>query len=675
MGSSSFAQGETGLFTIDTPLGKDKLLLKGFRGSEGISRLFRFELDLLSEDNSITFTDIIGKNVTITVKQADGTPRYFNGVISRFGQGGSDETFTSYHAEMVPWLWFLTRAADCKIFQNKTIPDIVKEVFTGLGFNDFSDSLKASYQPRDYCVQYRETSLNFVSRLMEEYGIFYYFKHEQGKHTLVMGDDPSANEDCPGQNQFRFYVNPSAVLDEDVVNAWHAEQELRTGKSTLTDYNFITPSTNLLATTATIDTVGGNSQFDTYDYPGDYLSKGDGQSLTKIRMQEEEAVHMVINGTSDARSMASGYKFSLTEYYRDDMNTSYLLTDVEHVGVTTAYGNAKTNQQDHYSNSFRCIPASVPFRPLRVTPRPTINGPQPAVVVGPSGEEIYSDQYGRVKVQFFWDRLGKKDENSSCWTRVSQFWAGKAWGAMFLPRIGQEVMVEFLEGNPDQPLVTGRVYNAEQTVPYSLPSEQTKSTIKTRSSKGGGTDNFNEIRFEDKMGSEEILIHAEKDMNREVEHDDSLKVGNNQTLTIQQDRTETVSQGNEKVTIQQGTRTHTVYGNESLTVQSGNRAVDVQQGNDDHKIDMGNRSATISMGNDSLTISMGNQTTTVSLGSISTSAMQSITLSVLGSSITIDPTGVTISAPMVTISADAICQVSADAMLDLSGAITMINSG
>jgi type VI secretion system secreted protein VgrG len=357
------------------------------------------------------------------------------------------------------------------------------------------------------------------------------------------------------------------------------------------------------------------------------------------------------------------------------MNTSYLLTDVEHVGVTTAYGNAKTNQQDHYSNSFRCIPASVPFRPLRVTPRPTINGPQPAVVVGPSGEEIYSDQYGRVKVQFFWDRLGKKDENSSCWTRVSQFWAGKAWGAMFLPRIGQEVMVEFLEGNPDQPLVTGRVYNAEQTVPYSLPSEQTKSTIKTRSSKGGGTDNFNEIRFEDKMGSEEILIHAEKDMNREVEHDDSLKVGNNQTITIQQDRTETVSQGNEKVTIQQGTRTHTVYGNESLTVQSGNRAVDVQQGNDDHKIDMGNRSATISMGNDSLTISMGNQTTTVSLGSISTSAMQSITLSVLGSSITIDPTGVTISAPMVTISADAICQVSADAMLDLSGAITMINSG
>jgi type VI secretion system secreted protein VgrG len=660
---SSFAQGETGLFTIDTPLGKDKLLLKGFRGSEGISRLFRFELDLLSEENSISFTDIIGKNVTITVKQADGTPRYINGVISRFGQGSSDETFTSYHAEMVPWLWFLTRAADCRIFQNKTIPDIIKAVFSGLGFNDFTDSLKASYQPRDYCVQYRETSFNFVSRLMEEYGIFYFFKHEQGKHTLVLGDDPSANADCPGQNQFRFYVQASAVLDEDVVKGWHAEQELRTGKSTLTDYNFTTPSTNLLATTATIDTVGGNSQFDTYDYPGNYLNKGDGQTLTKIRMQEEEAVHMVINGTSDARSMVSGYKFSLTEYYRDDMNTSYLLTDIEHVGVTTAYGNAKTSQQDRYSNSFRCIPASVPFRPLRVTPRPTINGPQPAVVVGPSGEEIYSDQYGRVKVQFFWDRLGKKDENSSCWIRVSQFWAGKAWGAIFLPRIGQEVMVDFLEGDPDQPLVTGRVYNAEQTVPYPLPSDQTKSTIKTRSSKGGGTDNFNEIRFEDKMGQEELFIHAEKDMNREVENNDSLKVGNNQTINIQNNRTETVAQGNE-----------------SITIQTGNRSVEVQQGNDDHSIDMGNRSVEIKMGNDTLDISMGNQTTNVDLGSISTTAMQSITLTVGANSITIDQTGITLNGIMVTIQGTATVSTSApmisenaDALLQCQGGIVMIN--
>jgi type VI secretion system secreted protein VgrG len=256
---------------------------------------------------------------------------------------------------------------------------------------------------------------------------------------------------------------------------------------------------------------------------------------------------------------------------------------------------------------------------------------------------------------------------------VSQLWAGKTWGAMFLPRIGQEVMVDFLEGDPDQPLVTGRVYNADQTVPYSLPDNQTRSTIKTRSSKGGGSDNWNEIRFEDLMGKEQVFIHAEKDMLREVENDDKLTVGNNQDITIQQNRTETVAQGNESVTIQQGTRTHTVYGNESLTVQSGDRSVEVQQGNDSHTIDMGNRNVTISMGNDSLDISMGNQTTTVDLGSISTTAMQSITLTVGANSITIDPTGVTISGIMVTINGQAMVQVSADGMLQCQGAITMIN--
>ena len=660
---TSFVQGDTSLFSIDTPLGPDKLLLKGFRGSEGISRLFRFELDLRSEDPGIPLADIIGKNVTLTLKQVDATPRYFNGVISRFGQGVSEERFTSYHAEMVPWLWFLTRTADCRIFQNKTIPDIIKQIFSGLGFNDFSDSLKATYETREYCVQYRESDFNFVSRLMEEYGIFYFFKHEEGKHTLVLADDPTTNVDCPGQSDFRLYINPSAVLDEDVVNGWQAEQELRTGKYSLTDYNFETPHSSLLVTTATVDTVGGNSQFDTYDYPGKYLTHGDGQSLTKIRMQEEESVHLVIHGTSNARSMASGYKFTLKEHYRDDMNVSYLLTDIEHVGSTTAYGNSREPMQDSYSNFFKCIPYTVPFRPLRVTPRPTVRGPQPAVVVGPSGEEIYTDKYGRIKVQFFWDREGKNDENSSCWMRVSQIWAGKNWGVLFLPRIGQEVMVDFLEGDPDQPLVTGSVYNADQMPPYPLPDQMTQSVIKTRSTKGGGTDNFNEIHFEDKKGQEMFFVHAEKDMTREVEHDDSLTVGNNQTIKVESDRTETVSKGNETVTI-----------------QTGNRSITVSKGNDDHKIDQGNRGVTISMGNDSLKISMGNQTTKVDLGSISTEAMQSITLTVGQSSIKIDQMGVTIQGAMISIKGQAqaqvqapMIQVSADAMLQCQGGIVMIN--
>ena len=313
------------LIKIDTPLGKDKLLLRGFQGSEGMSRLFRFELDLLSEDKFIDYTQIIGKNVSISLKQANGADRYLNGVISRFGQSGSEEILTSYHAEMDPWLWFLTRNSDCRIFQNMTIPNIIKQVFSDLGFQDFSDKTQATYQPRDYCVQYRETSFNFVSRLMEEYGIFYFFKHAQGQHTLVFGDDSTGCVACPGQNQFRYHLESEAVLDEDVVDGWQVEQELRTGSYSLNDYNFETPNTSLLTTTATLDHVGGNSNYETYDYPGEYLTQSDGQALSKVRMEEEESVYKIVHGTSIARSMVTGYTFTLKEHYRADMNTSYLL--------------------------------------------------------------------------------------------------------------------------------------------------------------------------------------------------------------------------------------------------------------------------------------------------------------------------------------------------------------
>jgi type VI secretion system secreted protein VgrG len=622
-----------------------------------MSRLFRFELDLLSEDKSIDYTQIIGKNVTITLKPAKGPDRYFNGFISRFGQRDSDETFTAYQAEMVPWLWFLTRNSDCRIFQQKKIPEIISQVFNDLGFTDFSDKTQpSSYQPRDYCVQYRETSFNFVSRLMEEYGIFYFFKHAQGQHTLVFSDDSSGCTACPGQNQFRIDLESKAVLDEDVVDGWQAEQELRTGKYTLTDYNFTTPGTSLLVNTPTKDKVGGNSNYETYDYPGEYLTKNDGQALSKIRMEEEESVHLIVHGTGNARSMVTGYTFMLKEHYRSDMNTSYLLTEIQHNAHTNSYGTSQGAQGDDYSNSFRCIPASVPFRPLRVTPTPTVMGPQTAVVVGKSGEEIYTDQYGRVKVQFYWDRKGKKDENSSCWLRVSQLFAGKGWGAMFLPRIGQEVIVDFLEGDPDQPLITGRVYNADQMPPGQLPDRMNVCGWRTHSTKGGGDHDSNVLSFDDTKGSEVFYQHAQKDMKVWVENDETQKIGHDQNITVFNNRTETV-----------------VNGNESITIQTGNRSVEVQQGNDDHKIDQGSRSVEISMGSDTLDISMGNQTTNVDLGSISSTAMQSITLTVGANSITIDQTGVTITALMVTINGSAMVQVSADGMLQCQGGIVMIN--
>ena len=493
-------------------------------------------------------------------------------------------------------------------------------------------------------------------------------------------------------------------------SSWQIEQEMRTGKYSLTDYNFLTPSSNLLASTTTVNVVGGNTSYNTYDYPGKHLTQGDGSTLVKTRMEEEESVHLVAHGTSDARSMVTGYKFTLQEHYRDDQNTSYLLTDIDHVATTTSYGSSRGEQRDHYSNSFRCIPASVPFRPLRVTPHPTIMGPQPAVVVGPSGEEIYTDKYGRIKVQFFWDQVGTKDENSSCWTRVAHAWAGKQWGIIYIPRIGQEVMVDFLEGDPDQPLVVGRVYNADQMPPYTLPDNMTQSGILTRSSKGGTTDNFNQLRFEDKKGSEEVYFHGEKDMNIVVENNETLAVGssnsntspdgsrthtvyNNDSLTVTNgNRTVEVKTGNQTHTIDKGNETHTVKqgdrlvevdtGKDTLLVKTGDRVVEVDTGDDTLTVKTGNHSVTVNMGNDSLAVSMGNHSISVDAGSSTISAMQSITLKVGDNSITIDTTGVTISAAMVSVSAEAECKVSADGLmnvsasgpLSLSGAMTSINS-
>jgi type VI secretion system secreted protein VgrG len=531
---------ENRLITLTTPLGEDVLLLQGFTGREGISQLFKFNLDLLSEKNSITFKDIIGQRVTISVTLPDGSDRYFNGFVSRFAQSGSETRFTHYQMEVVPWLWFLTRYSDCRIFQNMKIPDIIQAVFEDDGYSDFKNSLTASYDPREYCVQYRESDFNFVSRLMEQYGIFYYFEHEESKHTLVLADSPTAHQSCPGQSSAHYNVTSGDLDAEDVVTACHMEQELRTGKYSLRDYNFETPSADLTSSNPTVVEVGGNTDFEIYDYPGEYINQSQGGNLAKVRMQGEEADYLVVSGSSVCRAFTSGYKFDLKEHYRDDMNTSYVLTEVQHVA---SMGGSYTHDNSggaHYSNHFTCIPASVPFRPARVTPKPFVQGPQTALVVGKSGEEIWVDKYGRVKVQFYWDRLGQKDENSSCWIRVSQPWGGKGWGAMWIPRMGQEVVVSFVEGDPDRPLITGRVYNADQTVPYTLPDHQTVSTFMSRSSKGGATANYNEIRFEDKTGNEQIFINAERDMDQRVEVDSREFVGSNRHLNVGANQTENI---------------------------------------------------------------------------------------------------------------------------------------
>jgi type VI secretion system secreted protein VgrG len=544
---------ENRLISLTTPLGDDKLLLAGFSGHEAISRLFSFHLDLLADKTDpafkeIAFSDIIGKSVTITINQSDDTPRYFNGLVSRFAQSGGDVAFQRYQMEVVPWTWMLTRYADCKIFHNKTVGEIIQKVFSDRSFTDFKVSLSASYTPLEYCVQYRETDFNFISRLMEQNGIFYFFEHQDGKHTMVIADSSSIHQACPEFDSAGYNLAGGGIDSEDVVNSWNLEQELRSGIYTLTDYYFETPSASLVASESTVYEVGGNSSFELFDFPGDYTTRTDGTSFAKLRMQEEEAGHLVARGSSVCRYFATGYKFDLKDHPQDDMNDTYVLTEIQHIASASgSYSGASGDRgQDSYSNHFTCIPAAVLFRPARLTPKPFVQGPQTAVVVDQnpasednsddSGNEIWVDKYGRVVVQFPWDRK----KGCSCWVRVSQEWAGQGYGSMAIPRVGQEVLVSFLEGDPDRPIITGRVYNATQTVPYALPDNQTRSTFMTRSSKDGSSSTYNELRFEDKKGEEQVFLRAQYDQDNRVLNDSREWIGNNRSLVVTKDQMESV---------------------------------------------------------------------------------------------------------------------------------------
>ncbi|MFO0949495.1 MAG: type VI secretion system tip protein TssI/VgrG [Planctomycetota bacterium] len=620
-------QQETRLLAVKSPLGKDVLLLTGFSGKEEMSRLFHFNLEMFSEQDAIEAKDIVGKNVTVTIKRDDDF-RFFNGFVRRFRAGSMASGFRQYSAEVVPWLWFLTRTADCRIFQKKKVPDIINAIFSDLGFTDFEFRLKGSYRQREYCVQYRETDFNFVSRLMEEEGIFYFFKHEDGKHTLVVADHKGAYEWCPDREiEFEHAYTPQTTTGR--ITRWEHEYEFHVGKWAHTDYNFETPSTNLMSNSNTITGLPGVDKFEIYDFPGTYEKKDEGTSLIKVRMEAEEVPYNVAMGNSHAKSMFPGGKFKLTNHYVPAENDkTYVLTSVSHHANEPADFTARGARPTTYENQFTCIPEEVTYRPARITPKPTVQGSQTAVVVGPAGEEIYTDSYGRVKVQFFWDREGKKDEKSSCWIRVSQNWAGKNWGIVFNPRIGQEVIVDFLEGDPDRPIIIGRVYNAEQMPPYELPAQPTKSTIKTRSSKGGTPANFNEIRFEDKKGSEQLFIHAEKNQDIEVENDETHWVGHDrkktidhdETTRVKHDRTETVD-NNETITIGVN-RTETVGANESITVAS-NRTRFVGK---NEAVTVGlSRTHTVGV-NEAITIGAAQEVTIGGLQSVIVGASQAITV-------------------------------------------------
>jgi type VI secretion system secreted protein VgrG len=564
---------------LKTPLGPDVLLLMGFSGTESLSRLFSYQLDLASSNDGIAAKDIVGKAVTWSVTRFDQKPRYFSGIVSRFVAGAVNRRkLRTYRAEVVPWPWLLTRTTDCLIFQNKNTPDIITAIFKNFGFSDYALELQGSFPVREYCVQYRETAFNFVSRLMEHEGIFFFFRHEDGKHTMVLANATSSYTDCP---ESPVEYSPGSLAPNHVLS-WEHHYEFRSGKWSRTDYNFETPSLNLLTSTGTVIDLPDAPKYEIYDYPGEYLVKGDGQPVTKVRMEEEEANYNTVNGASQCVTFTPCGKFTLKKHDVGAENGDYMITSIRHAATEASYGS--TSNGATYNNVFTCIPASVIYRPPRATPKPMVQGVQTAVVTGPGGEEIYVDKYGRIKVQFFWDRKGKKDDKSSCWIRVAEQWAGKNWGFIYNPRIGQEVIVDFLEGDPDRPLITGRVYNAEQMPPYDLPGNMTQSGIKSRSSKGGSPANYNELRFEDKKGSELVTLHAEKDQSIEVEHDETHWVGHDRTKNIdhdetthvKHDRTETVDH-DETITIH-GKRTETVDKDENITIhQSRTETVDKEE--------------------------------------------------------------------------------------------------
>lgn len=509
---------------ITTPLGKDKLLLTAVDGRESISENFRFRLEFISEEDVIAPADIIGKTVTVTIRS--NPERDFHGYIKDFTRGDvTSDGLRRYSATMVPWLWFLSKAADSRIFQEMSAVDIIKEVFKAHSFTDYETSKLGTYSKREYCVQYGESDLAFVERLMAEEGIAYHFKHEKSRHVLVLFDKTSSCDTCK-ESSVIYTTGPTP---EAHISEWVRSHEFRTGKWTHRDYNYDTPTQSLEASETTRINLPKVKDFEYYGYPGFYGSDGDAKRLTKLRLEAEESRHDIVVAAGDCASFFAGGKFKLDKHETKSEKGGYLITEINHRAHDTTYFTGMDNIGAEYGNSFDCVPDKVNVRPINKDIKPVMRGPQTALVVGPSGQEVYLDEKGRIKVQFYWDREGKKDPASSCWLRVAQTWAGNKWGTYFIPRIGHEVVVDFLDGDPDRPLVTGAVYNAQNPPPY---SSKTQSGIKTQSTKGGSASNYNELRFDDKKGSEEVYFQAEKDSKRLVKNDEVGEIKNDQTTTI-----------------------------------------------------------------------------------------------------------------------------------------------
>jgi type VI secretion system secreted protein VgrG len=663
---------------VDTPLPNDTLLLNGFNGVEAISHLFTYTLDLASPKQDVDAAELVGKPMLLSWELPAGEKRYVNGLVSRLAYLGQSDDLTFYRAEIVPWLWRLTLTSESRMYQDLTVPDILEKVFERTDSADYELRLSRTYDPREYCVQYRETHFNFVSRLMEEEGIWYFFEHTDEKHTLVLCDDNNSTDPALEAEIVRFLPEHKQI--GDAVHEFEGESSLHTGKVTLWNYDYLQPTLKLRASLG--------EALESYTYPAPYTDPEKGEKIARNMLEAEEATRRVVRGESTLHGLLPAHFFTMKGHYRDDANDKYLLTQVQHYARCGGYRAWDTNAEFDYRNEFQAIPFDTPYRAPRKTPRPTIRGWQSAIVTGPPGEEIHTDKYARVKVQFYWDRDGKKDENSSCWIRVVTPWGGKGYGSVSIPRIGNEVVVAFAEGDPDYPLVIGSLYNDDQQPPYALPNAGITMGMKSRTSPGGGGQN--EITMNDTKGKELMNIHAQYDMVTKVEHDqtnsvvnnrttnvdvdDKEDIGSNQTMSVGADQklsvgaNQTISVGgNQEVTVD-GNQKTTISGNETITV-SGNQKVGIDG---DQSVDVGG-SDTISIGG-AQTIDVGGaykltisgagtiaSTGNLKLGSdadvvidgganVKVTGAMKITLSASGSTIEIGPSGIKIqSAALVTV--------------------------
>lgn len=522
---------EQRLVAISTPLQDSDLVLRQATLSERLGQPFEIDVELVSPDENLPFDKILGQNVTIRYQTAEQS-RYLNGLVTAFKQHENLQKNGYYSATVRPWLWLLTLSQHCRIYQQKSYPDIIKAVFDEMGFSDYQDKLRGQYQPQEYVVQFNETDFDFVSRLMQQEGIYYYFEHSNGKHTLILTDDSVTLEDV-GDIEYLELDENNPHPGVEGINQWQNQRHLRTGGISLSSFDFVTPSKNLDASTKDPQ-IAAVANYQKYAYSGKYQERDAVQHYTKVLMERENTGYEKKSLSGNQRNLFAGARFKLNGHARDDQNIQYLLTDYRcTLRADELLEEQKLEQHQMLTFAAEAISAKVNFRPAQSVVKPQMSGPQTATVVGKAGEEIWTDKYGRIKVRFHWDRHSTADDSCSCWIRVAQTMAGKNWGSIHIPRVGQEVLVDFLQGDPDQPIVIGGVYNGSALPPYELPANANKSGFKSRSSKGGG--NFNEIRFDDEKDQEQLFVHAAMNMDTAVTKNSYETIGEDKHLSVKQD--------------------------------------------------------------------------------------------------------------------------------------------